>query len=140
MNAETTDTWAEDADTWAEDDNYPRNVWKQAVMNNDTQRGYWDWVAAVREANEEALREASFLTSWQVDVLVSYGDPADHLLRCRTMPQFESQLEDCGDGLLIFLMRELSPGEDCGSAQEARDRLRMIEQQVNGAHQSVKGA
>ena len=36
-------------DVWAEDPDYPVSDWKYQIENNDTRRGYWDWVEAQRE-------------------------------------------------------------------------------------------
>ena len=37
-----------EADQWADHPNsyYNRKAWKQEVANDDTQRGYWDWLHA----------------------------------------------------------------------------------------------
>ena len=37
------------SDVWAEDPDYPVEQWKYEVENDDTRRGYWDWVEAQRE-------------------------------------------------------------------------------------------
>ncbi len=34
---------------WGENKDYPRTAWQHEVWGGDTQRGYWDWVAAQRE-------------------------------------------------------------------------------------------
>lgn len=37
-------------DPWGEDAEYPVDDWKYEVANDDTRRGYWDWVDSQREA------------------------------------------------------------------------------------------
>ena len=37
------------SDQWADDQDYPVSDWKYQIENNDTRRGYWDWVEAQRE-------------------------------------------------------------------------------------------
>jgi hypothetical protein len=36
---------------WQDDPDYPSDDWRVEVANNDTRRGYRDWVAARREAD-----------------------------------------------------------------------------------------
>lgn len=40
-------------DVWDEDKDYPREDWQYEVANGDTNRGYWDWVAASKERDSE---------------------------------------------------------------------------------------
>ena len=35
-------------DVWAEDPDHSSEQWKYEVENDDTRRGYWDWVEAQR--------------------------------------------------------------------------------------------
>jgi hypothetical protein len=37
-------------DLWGEDSRFPRTDWSYEVQNNDTNLGYWDWVASMRAA------------------------------------------------------------------------------------------
>ncbi len=37
-------------DGWGENERYPRFDWKADVANNDTNLGYWEWVAHQQEA------------------------------------------------------------------------------------------
>jgi hypothetical protein len=46
----------EPEDLWAEDSVHPRSSWQHEVANGETQRGYWDWVKAKREEDQEDLR------------------------------------------------------------------------------------
>ena len=39
-------------DEWGEDPVYLRSDWKEEVLCNDTQRGYWDWVGAKKDEKE----------------------------------------------------------------------------------------
>lgn len=41
------------ADPWEEDPNYPRSDWAEEVANDDTLRGYHDWLAAKRDQAAE---------------------------------------------------------------------------------------
>lgn len=34
---------------WSDDPDYPSDDWKYEVANDQTRRGYLDWVAAMRE-------------------------------------------------------------------------------------------
>lgn len=34
---------------WTEDKQFPRDDWKYEVANDDTSRGYWDWVKEKRQ-------------------------------------------------------------------------------------------
>ena len=36
-------------DAWVDDEEYPSMDWRYEVANEDTRRGYWEWVAAKRE-------------------------------------------------------------------------------------------
>ncbi len=38
---------------WGEDKAYPRDEWQREVWGGDTQRGYWDWVAAHLEQEDD---------------------------------------------------------------------------------------
>jgi len=40
-------------DYWGEDPDYPLEDWRYEVANNDTRLGYWEWVAAEKEANDD---------------------------------------------------------------------------------------
>ncbi len=50
-------------DLWEEDKEFPRSTWRQAVMQEETQLGYWDWVEHEREADQIDISE----TDHQVD-------------------------------------------------------------------------
>lgn len=39
-------------DRWADDPDYPSSDWRAEVANEETRRGYWEWVAAQREFDE----------------------------------------------------------------------------------------
>jgi hypothetical protein len=40
-------------DAWAEMPGYPREDWRRAASDGDTQLGYWDWVKHVIESTED---------------------------------------------------------------------------------------
>lgn len=42
-----------DDDPWEECKSYPREDWQYQVANGDTNRGYWDYVLATREMDED---------------------------------------------------------------------------------------
>lgn len=43
----------DERDPWGSDARYPVSDWQFEVANGETRRGYWDWVDAKREENEE---------------------------------------------------------------------------------------
>lgn len=73
------------------------------------------------------------MNDWQKAVAQSYEDGGLHL---------DSVTEDSGDGLLDFLLRELSDKSDCDSWEEAIKRLETIRWQVDEVYETVvhKGA
>lgn len=50
-----------------------------------------------------------------------------------------SVVSQCGDGLLEFLLLELSEKEGCESFQEALDRLDTIQRQINQVRLGLQG-
>jgi hypothetical protein len=50
--AKFVDQVAGDHDYWGQHPTYPRSNWEYEVVNGDTQRGYWDWVAAQIECDD----------------------------------------------------------------------------------------
>lgn len=83
------------------------------------------------------MNDHPFLTPWQQAILEQYGDPADVLLDTTDYDEFTKVLLICGDGLLAFLMQELSPKEGCESAADAAHRLLVILDQVTAASYAV---
>lgn len=70
------------------------------------------------EATEPVLNDA------QLVVLKTYaGGDFAHLSEVKTKQELGEELEKCGDGLLRFLMVELASSEDCGSIEEANNRI-----------------
>ena len=64
------------------------------------------------------------LNDAQKVVLQQYaGGEFAHLCNVETEQELKQGLEDCGDGLLRFLMVEVSSSEDCNSLQEAQQRI-----------------
>jgi hypothetical protein len=53
-----------------------------------------------------------------------------HLAQCKSADEFSDELENCGDGLLRFLMVELASSEDCDSIDTAADRVRSAMRQL----------
>lgn len=43
-----------DEDVWGEYPQHPRDDWRYEVMNDDTNLGYWEWVANKKEMNSGA--------------------------------------------------------------------------------------
>ncbi len=44
---------ASKVDLWDDVESYPRADWQAEVAASDTQRGYWDWVAAQMEQEDD---------------------------------------------------------------------------------------
>lgn len=66
----------------------------------------------------------SFINEAQATCLKFYdGGDHEYLLSMDSETKFKEALDDCGDGLLRFLIVELSASEDCESTDEAIDRL-----------------
>ena len=40
-------------DYWGEDPEFPVSDWRHEVAEDNTRSGYWEWVAAQREAKEQ---------------------------------------------------------------------------------------
>lgn len=47
------DKYGRDANYWGEDAAYPLSDWQAEVEHDGTRLGYWDWVAAQREAEQD---------------------------------------------------------------------------------------
>ena len=45
--------------TWGEMADHPRADWREEVANNDTSRGYWEWVAAQMEEKQNSTRTSA---------------------------------------------------------------------------------
>jgi hypothetical protein len=41
------------SDDWVDDEEYPSMDWRYEVANEDTRLGYWEWVAAKREEEDQ---------------------------------------------------------------------------------------
>lgn len=64
-----------DENSWTRDPNYPVAAWQNEVENEDTERGYLEWVAARYEEDELAVPEEirSQLVSCEDDGLTPEG-------------------------------------------------------------------
>ena len=84
--------------------------------------------AAVQNGDETVS-----LTKWQKAVLRGYPDAADFgVSEGMRKEDFNSALQHAGDGLFVFLMREM--GDDCDSAEEA---LRRLHNAVDDIHEVI---
>ena len=65
-----------------------------------------------------------FINKAQAKCLEKYaqGDFA-HLLEIESQSEFKDAIENCGDGLLRFLIVELSASEDCDGSATALNRV-----------------
>lgn len=63
-----------------------------------------------------------------------------YLLEIKTQEAMAHQLAECGDGLLRFLMVELSDKEDCKDLGTARDRLRTAIDQLEALDSALSDA
>lgn len=79
------------------------------------------------------------LNDAQNAVLETYanGDFA-HLIECPTKEALDVELENCGDGLLRFLMVELADQEDCFGLEEAVRRIKSAIEDLEGAMAGVQ--
>lgn len=68
---------------------------------------------------------SNILNSFQIAVSKEYasGD-FSHISEVKSASEFEAFLDDCGDGLFVFLMNELATSEDCDTQETALNRLR----------------
>lgn len=75
-------------------------------------------------AHELRSVKPDVLNDAQKAVLAQYacGDFA-YMCEIDTREDLESEIENCGDGLLRFLMVELSSSEDCKTLQDAQQRI-----------------
>lgn len=73
-----------------------------------------------------------FLNSAQLSCLENYNNGEfSYLIEAETKKVFEYSMEQCGDGLLQFLMIELSTAEDCESPHDALARIQSAINQLN---------
>lgn len=79
-----------------------------------------------------------FLNAAQVAILGVYGNgDFAYLKDCSTRDDYVSQMHDCGDGLLRFLMVELDSKEDCNDLEEASSRIRSAIEDLEGVLESI---
>jgi len=76
------------------------------------------------------------LNDWQKAVARTYGG-GDFAHFAKAGELSDDELNDCGDTLFIFLMKELSSAEDCDSAYEATQRLENARYQLDDAMDAV---
>ena len=48
-------------DLYGEDQDYPKEDWRQEVMNGDTLLGYWEWVRHQQEADDRLECEHGYV-------------------------------------------------------------------------------
>ena len=61
----------------------------------------------------------------------------EHLADIESEFQFKESLNDCGDGLLRFLMNELASSEDCDSLETAMQRLDSAIEDIRAVQRNV---
>lgn len=72
------------------------------------------------------------LTQWQHITLLSYDHGEfRHLAEIAEEQEFNKQLNQCGDGLLRFIIAEFSTKEDCATIDDAIHRMIMARSQIN---------
>lgn len=68
---------------------------------------------------------STLFTKQQAEALRHYDSGAfSHLLDCKDAGSLHAQLLDCGDGLLRYVMSDLSAHEGCSDTETALSRLR----------------
>lgn len=77
------------------------------------------------------------LNDWQRAVARTYGD-GDYGYFEADGKISDDDLEQCGDTLFIFLMRELSDAEDCDSSEEAIRRMESARRQLDDAIETLE--
>jgi len=77
------------------------------------------------------VNEHKFLSDVEVGALSFYdGGSFFYLTQCRFKPQYEFELNKCGDPTLIFIMQTLSPENGCNSVDEAKHRIAQISKKI----------
>lgn len=79
------------------------------------------------------------LNLWQHITLLTYdhGEFA-HLAEIPEVEELNNQLNQCGDGLLRFMIAELSSKEDCTTNNDAIHRMIMARTQINEVIQQLQ--
>lgn len=78
---------------------------------------------------EEALPH--WVNASQAIVLGSYcNGEFSHLLDCKSADSFDAALQECGDGLLKFMVRELAESEGVDGLEEGLRRLMVAVDQL----------
>lgn len=93
------------------------------------------------DAQHFDMTEVYPLNPVQRRLLSTYDDGTfEHLTAPMSRMSMESELARCGDGLLRFLMVELSTQEDCTDTDEAMARVGRILEQVQGFESKLSEA
>jgi hypothetical protein len=82
--------------------------------------------------DSQAATTQEFINQSQAVCLEFYSQGAfEHLLKIESEVEFKATLADCGDGLLRFLMTELSTKEDCDTVETAMNRVSTAIEDLN---------
>ena len=77
-----------------------------------------------RDTKSAVVQAPSWINDSQAQALASYcGGEFRHMLDERTAAAFDSSVENCGDGLLKFILRELSETEGVDGLEEGLRRI-----------------
>jgi hypothetical protein len=62
---------------WGEHPDYPVDEWQAEVANDDTRKGYWEWVKAkIEDEEDEPTRSSLVIHSWGRARISACGQPS----------------------------------------------------------------
>ena len=89
-------------------------------------------------ANSTQQPVRAFINRAQTTCLEFYASGSfGHLLGSESESEFKDALQNCGDGLLRFLVVELSANEDCEDIEDAIGRVSRAIEDLEAVHRNL---